>query len=227
MAKHLILFDIDGTLIHAAGAGRIALTQALATEFGVAEPIFEVGLAGRTDRAIASEALKHNGLEDDDGSFDRYLGAYFRKLPEVLQNTGGRVLPGVVDLLVALRSRPEVALGLLTGNAEKSAWIKLQHFGLDHFFFGGAFGDHYPDRNDVARSAQRNFAEHLDPSGVVWVVGDTPADIRCARAIGARAIAVSAGFSDSAELEAAEPDVLLEDLRDVEGFLGRLDTLVE
>lgn len=223
VAANLLLFDIDGTLIHAAGAGRTALVEALTTEFGVPEPVFDVGLAGRTDRAIMSEALTNNGVELHPENFARYRRAYFRRLPTVLGESDGRVLPGVVDLLGALDERTDHRLGILTGNAEDSAWIKLRHFGLAEFFFGGAFGDHHHDRDDVARNAHQEWAGRLDEGGEIWIVGDTPADVQCARSIQARVIAVSTGFADRAALEKARPDFLLEDLCDIDHFLALLE----
>jgi len=224
MANHLLLFDIDGTLVHAAGAGRLALTRALTTEFGIAEPLLEVEFAGRTDRAIASEALARNGLEPRE-NFARYLEAYLMHLPAALEERRGRVLDGVRELLPVLTARTDAVLGILTGNVERAARMKLAHFELDAFFEGGGcggFGDHHHERDEVARAAERAFVTHAKEA-VVWVVGDTPADVRCARAIGARAIAVAAGFTSYEELRASHPDHLLRDLCRPEDFLTLLD----
>ncbi len=221
--RHVLLFDIDGTLVHAGGAGRLALTRALHTEFDVPSPHLEVGFAGRTDRAIVSEALIEHGLEPDEERFGRYLDAYLEHLPQSLTEQAGHVLPGARELLDALDARSDVILGLVTGNIERAARLKLAHFGLDHFFVGGGFGDHHHDRNDVARDAERAVAAHREDGDLTWVIGDTANDVRCARAIGARAVAVCGGFGRRRELEACAPDHLLDDLADTRNFLTLLD----
>ncbi len=221
---HLLLFDIDGTLVNADRAGRIALTRALSTEFDVKNPEITVGFAGRTDRAIASEALQSHGIEIDEERFNRFLEAYLAHLPETLRERSGHVLPGSEALLDFLATRDDVTLALLTGNFERAARIKLAHFGLDDFFISaGGFGDHHHDRNDVARAAERAVRDHAGEHTTTWVIGDTPGDVRCARAIGARAVAVLCGFSSREELEAAAPDHLLDDLGNLDRFLELLE----
>jgi len=116
-------------------------------------------------------------------------------------------------------------LGLITGNVRAGAKLKLEHFGLWHFFRFGGFGDHHPDRDDIARDAMAAARERLDGTydpARVWVVGDTPKDVQCARAIGAQAIAVATGVYSMDELLPAEPDVLLEDLSDLQPILDLL-----
>src|SRR5207302_7838486 len=129
----------------------------------------------------------------------------------------GRVLPGIADLLAHLRQRDQVAVGLLTGNVRAGAQVKLGHFGLfEHFSFGG-FGDHHFDRDDVAREALAAVRAHVHPEVTpdrIWVIGDTPLDVRCARAIGANVLAVATGTHTLAELAAAAPDLVLKDLSD-------------
>jgi phosphoglycolate phosphatase-like HAD superfamily hydrolase len=113
-------------------------------------------------------------------------------------------------------------MGLLTGNLREGAQIKLQHFGLERYFSFGGFGDVHPDRDDVAQSALDAARAALDgQSGdeQIWVFGDTPLDIRCARAIGARVLAVNTGVDSRDELERACPDVLLDDLSDTQQVL--------
>lgn len=223
---HVLLFDIDGTLIHAGGAGRGALLAALGAEFAITEPRLDVDFAGRTDRSIASDALLQNGLAAEEATFARYLASYLRHLPESLSSQRGRVLPGVTELLAALAARKDVILGVLTGNFERAAAMKLAHYGLDAYFPLGGYGDLHFDRDDVAREAHRAVRFHCGEehaSAQIWVIGDTPLDVRCARAIGARAIAVGSGFATREELAAAEPDHLFEDLTDLRAFLALLD----
>jgi phosphoglycolate phosphatase len=220
------LFDIDGTLITSGGAGKAALEGALSAEFGIAEPADGVSFSGRTDRAIVGDFFAHHGIAPTEPNWRRLLEAYLRLLPETLAGHPGRVLPGIAALMQTLADRDDVALGLLTGNVRDGARLKLSHYGLfDHFLFGG-FGDHHTDRNDVAHEALAAAKAHLNGrlhTDRVWVIGDTPLDIAAARAIGARAAAVLTGWHTPAELAAAEPDLLLEDLSDPEPLIAMWD----
>jgi phosphoglycolate phosphatase-like HAD superfamily hydrolase len=213
----VLLFDIDGTILVADGAGRAALEEALRAEMGVRGELVRVAFAGRTDRAIVEDILAAHGLGLDEQSWARYLTAYLKLLPAQLTARNGRVLPGIVALLDLLGARDDAAVGLLTGNLRAAARIKLDHFGIaDRFAFGG-YGDEHRDRSLVARDAlaeaQRHLGAEIRPSDV-WVIGDTPHDVQCAHAVGARALAVATGFSTREELEASQPDVLLADLTD-------------
>ena len=211
---NVLLFDIDGTLIDAGGAGQAAMEAALAEQFGADRPVTGISTAGRTDRAIAMDLFRFHEIEVNDAHWSRYLKSYFRLLPNSLHTRSGIVLPGVVALLERLRLRNDVLLGLLTGNFAEGAQLKLSHYGLDHHFQLGGFGDHHLDRDDVAREAYRVVKTRLpdvEPDRV-WVIGDTPSDIRCGRAIGAKVLAVGTGIFSSKELEEHRPDVLLDDL---------------
>ena len=217
------LFDIDGTLVSAGGAGKAALIDALAEEFGIAHTLDRLTLSGRTDRAISADLLALCGLDDTDHHRARLLDAYLRLLPATLASRPGRVLPGVPRLLDRLAAMPGVAVGLITGNVQHGARIKLGHFGLwERFRFGG-FGDRHAARDDVARDAleavERHLGRAIDP-GDVRVIGDTPFDVRCARAIGARAVGVLTGWHSREEMSACSPDLLLDDLSDHEAILA-------
>lgn len=211
------LFDIDGTLLASGGAGKAALEDGLAEEFGIPGGIEKLTLSGRTDRAIVSDLLVAAGMADTDENRTRLLAAYLRHLPAGLARKPGRVLPGVEQLLRLLGTRHNVHVGLLTGNVRAGAGIKLGHFGLAEFFGFGGYGDAHLDRDDVAREAlaevHRVIGDKIDPQKV-WVIGDTPHDVKCARAIGARAVAVTTGWHARDELAACSPDVLLDDLSD-------------
>jgi len=211
------LFDIDGTLISSGGAGKAALEAALADEFGVTHLIEKLKLSGRTDRAIIRDLFRMHVIDDTPENLRRLIAAYLVRLPECLRRSAGRVLPGVAELLLRLRDRDDVLVGLLTGNVRDGARVKLGHFGLFEHFAVGGYGDRHFDRDDVAREALANVRRVLngtaDPRRI-WVVGDTPLDVRCARAIGARAAAVCTGWHDRDELAGCGPDVLLTDLSD-------------
>jgi phosphoglycolate phosphatase-like HAD superfamily hydrolase len=219
---HVCLFDIDGTLIASGGAGKAALEAALIEEFGVPRIIDKLQLSGRTDRAIIADLFRLHVIDDTPENHRRLRDAYLRQLPRFLH--AGRVLPGIAELLAHLAEREDVAVGLLTGNVRAGARVKLGYFGLcDYFAFGG-YGDHHLDRDDVAREAltevRRRFNGFVHPKRI-WVVGDTPLDIRCARAIGARAVAVATGWHRVEELAEHAPDLLLTDLSDAEPLLSR------
>ena len=218
---NVFLFDIDGTLIDAGGAGQEAMEAALAHEFGASGPVSGIHTAGRTDRAIAMDLFQFHGIDINDEHWSRYQQTYFRLLPNSLKTRNGAVLPGVISLLERLSPREDVRLGLLTGNFAEGAKLKLDHYGLfDHFEFGG-FGDDHVDRDDVARDALRKVQGHLpaiQPDSI-WVIGDTPSDIRCGRAIGAKVVAVATGMFGAHELEPHRPDVLLKDLREADVWL--------
>ena len=210
-----VLFDIDGTLISTGGAGTAALRQAMTAAFGVAEPTSSIPVTGRTDRAIIRDLLAFHGIDNSDENWDRLRTAYLSHLPAVLKEFRGRVLPGIVSLLECLRERDDLLVGLLTGNTQEGARLKLSHFGLrEHFTFGG-YGDRHFCRNDVAREAFSHVAAKLldkvDPRRI-WVVGDTPLDVQCARAIGANCLAVATGTHCLDELAEHQPDLLLADL---------------
>jgi phosphoglycolate phosphatase len=221
---NVVLFDIDGTLISTGGAGKAALEAGLAELFGIIGPLC-VPLSGRTDRAISIDLFQTLKLADTAENHQRLREAYLRHLPDCLRRSDGQVLPGVAALLDHLHEREDVAVGLLTGNVRAGAQLKLGHFRLfDYFAFGG-FGDLHHDRDDVAREAVIDMRRYLGrdiPPERVWVVGDTPLDVRCARAIGAQAVAVVTGWHDRDELAASRPDLLLDDLSGASEFLTRL-----
>jgi phosphoglycolate phosphatase-like HAD superfamily hydrolase len=201
------------------------METALLREFGLDAIRTQVPYSGRTDRAIGKDLFHFHAIEDTPHNWQRFLAHYLRLLPDCLNRHQGRVLPGIGSLLERLCSRGDVVLGLLTGNVRDGARLKLGHYGLfDYFAFGG-FGDAHMDRDHVAGEALAAAREHLngqaDP-GRVWVIGDTPLDVRCARAIGARVAAVATGWHSADELAASEPDLLVESFLDPEPFLAAL-----
>jgi phosphoglycolate phosphatase len=224
----LLLFDIDGTLILTGGAGSRAMTRAFAVTHGLENALTSVDLAGRTDRTIMRDALTLAGRDHQDVDLDEFRQAYCAALREEIQKPGtGRrgLLPGVRPLLERLAARDDVRLALLTGNFRASAEIKLAAFGVWDFFSWGAFADDAIERDDLIRIAHgRHETEHgraIDPDRVV-VIGDTPHDIRCARAGGARAVAVATGNYTIDQLREKQPDALFADLTDTEAVLRAL-----
>jgi phosphoglycolate phosphatase-like HAD superfamily hydrolase len=222
---HVLFFDIDGTLLSSGGAGKAAMEAGLAAAFGVTRIDHTIPYRGRTDRAIMRDLLEQHGVPATEPNLAKLVSAYLDRLPDYLSNHSGRVLPGVAALLEAVALRDTVVTGLLTGNLERGARVKLSHFGLwRHFAFGG-YGDRHLKRNDVAHEAL-SVLRTRHPNSVdlnrVWVIGDTPLDIACARAIGARVAAVATGGCSLSELEAERPDLVFRDLSDPTRLLDYL-----
>ena len=212
-----LLFDIDGTLIRTHGAGKAAMETALRRAFDIPHVNDTVPYSGRTDRAIGRDLLAVHGIDPTPENQRRLQDAYLAQLPASLTTHGGKVCPGVGELLAALGTQPGTVLGLLTGNVRAGARHKLAHFGLWHYFACGGFGDDHFDRDDVARTALAELRRHAGrvvDAADVWVIGDTPLDVKCARAIGARAVAVATGWHPLAELSECGPDFLFDDLSD-------------
>jgi phosphoglycolate phosphatase-like HAD superfamily hydrolase len=219
------LFDIDGTLIRSGGAGVAALRQALREDFHVGLAADETEIAGRTDRAIARDMFATHNLDDSPENWERFQAGYLRRLPQNLATFEGQILPGVLKLLEELGGRSDTALGLLTGNMEAGARKKLEHFNLLHHFSFGAYGDRWFDRDDVARDAFRLLKERFDGQIApqqIWVIGDTPYDVQCSRAIGAQALAVATGGHTREQLAACRPEVVLDNLASTADVLSEI-----
>jgi phosphoglycolate phosphatase-like HAD superfamily hydrolase len=221
MQKTLILWDIDGTLLHSGGAGMKALEAALQDVFGVSGSLAGIEFAGRTDPWIIRQIFSRFGIEGSRENLSRYVDGYIAQLPGILGKSRARVLPGVEEILGQAAGHPGVVQGLLTGNLRRGAETKLGFHGLWDYFPIGAFADDSEVRNELGPHALRRARGHwgLDfPAERVWIVGDTPHDISCARAFGARAMAVATGGSKASELAGHEPDVVLESLGDTASF---------
>ena len=225
MTQKVIFFDIDGTLLSTGGAGQRALALALTDGFQVDFPFEGVLTAGRTDRGITDEIFERYGLESSDANRRRFRDAYLAHLPEALANAPGRLLPSVRELLDRLADESHITLSLLTGNYAEGAWIKLRHYQLDHYFQHGGFGDDHAERDDVARFALTTASNHAQRqlAGIdTLVIGDTPADIRCARAIDAKAVGVATGCYTADELRPHDPDHIFEDFSNTDRTLQRI-----
>jgi phosphoglycolate phosphatase len=220
---YICLFDIDGTLLSSGGAGKAAMEAALAEEFGVALLDHRVPFSGRTDRAIGRDLLHFHNIDYGPENWQRFRARYLQLLPECLHRHRGKVLPGIGELLALLAGRADMALGLLTGNLREGARLKLGHYGIHEYFAFGGYGDEHFDRDEVAHAALAAARRHLngaDDRSQFWVVGDTPLDVQCARAIGARVAAVATGWHSVEELAGARPDLLLPDLSDPKPLLA-------
>ncbi len=220
----LLLFDIDGTLLHANGSGRRAVEDAL-TE-ACDHPIHTEGISfsGKTDPQIIVEILQANGLSPDRIGALRTaaLAAYERVATTTLNPEDVDLLPGADTLLDALAGRTDVQLALLTGNIKAMAYRKLDAVGLDHHFPFGAFGSDHADRYQlppVALRRARRHTGHPFRGEDVTIIGDTQHDIRCGREVGARAVGVCTGRYTRDDLAPHDPDVLLDDLTDAKQFL--------
>jgi len=222
MLKTLLLWDIDGTLIDSGGAGERALLTSLVREFGIADDLTWLEWAGRTDLWIARKILEHHKIELSKGNIDRFLNGYLAAVGEQMVNPRARILPGVKELLQAVSTHHTAVQGLLTGNLESGAKIKLGHFDLWRYFAFGAFADDSELRDELGPYAMRRAADHhripFTPDRVI-VVGDTPHDIACGRAVGARTVAVATGKFSIDALRPFKPDILLPDLSDPSAFL--------
>jgi phosphoglycolate phosphatase-like HAD superfamily hydrolase len=212
----LVLFDVDGTLIRTGGAGVKAFARALAAEFGVDSGTELIKFGGRTDVSLVRELFSLRQIEPSPGNFERFFAAYLFCLEELILQCAGGACPGVPEFCRALAARAEPPLlGLLTGNIRRGAQIKLQRYQLwDQFSFGG-FGDDHEERDQIAAVARQRGSERLGRplhDGEVLVIGDTPLDIRCARAIGAKVLAVATGPFSVPQLQEHHPDWAVENL---------------
>lgn len=229
----LILFDIDGTLLWTDGAGRRAIHRALLDEMGTAGPIDGYRFDGKTDPQIVRELLElagHPEYQSDDritAICRRYVDLLTAELAKPTQAT--RIYPGIKDLLAALEpyeADGRALVGLLTGNVESGATLKLRSAGLDPGrFVVGAFGSDSHRRSELAAVAAERAARRTGRrfSGAdIVIVGDTPDDVACGRPMGARTVAVATGFYDTAALRAAGATHVFENLSDTDVVLQAL-----
>ena len=213
----LVLFDIDGTLIRTGGAGVKAVARAFETEFGLADGTERLKFAGRTDVSLVREFFSHHGITPDATHFERFFETYLSHLNEIILKCKGEVCPGVHQFLNEVRMIATPPLvGLLTGNIRRGAEVKLRHYHLWKEFSFGGFAEDSEERDGIAAIAKERGEELLKTKlrgEEVLVIGDTPLDIRCARSIGAKVLAVATGGSKLDELQAHKPDWAVEDLR--------------
>lgn len=226
--NRLILFDIDGTLLTAGGAPRRAFRHALIEHFGTDGNEARTDFSGKTDPQIVYELMGGAGFDDDRieeriaDLFEHYLDGLEQELEG---EVGHRLHPGAAEVVASLADDPRVVLGLVTGNVERGARLKLERFDLWRRFAVGAFGSDDRERDRLPQIAIERaglLTGRRFIGGDTVVVGDTPADVQCARAVGALAVAVATGRPTREELEACRPDILLDSLEEWQDQLAGL-----
>lgn len=226
MTPKLLLWDIDGTLITVQGAGAAALCGAMKDAFGIEADMEGIDLGGRTDSMICRKFFSKYGIDVAERNVHDFFEAYLQHLGRLLPEKRGVQHPGVLELLERGRQRSDITQGLLTGNLARGARSKLDHFRIWHFFEFGAFGDHHSDRNKLGpvaleeafKSSGTNFAPEN-----VFVIGDTPHDIACGKAIGAKTIAVATGSYSLENLRSHNPTAAFADFSDPDAFFAVVD----
>ncbi len=220
----VLFWDIDGTLLTTAKAGVFAWEDAVRELTGREFELIRMRIAGLTDYQIAQRTFETLGIGTDEAFLRRFVDRYGELLPSSLPRKNGRVLPNVREILEHLRGRSDVRSYLLTGNTRAGAQAKLTHYELIQFFPDGAFAEDTGDRASIARRAldlaRRGGTVAEDG---VFVIGDTPHDIDCATAIGARTIAVATGGYTLEELEAHRPWRVFNELPAPDEFLRLID----
>lgn len=223
----LLLFDIDGTLVLTGRAGGRAMWLAAADCFGLSEGEVTIPMAGRTDAWIVAQMAERAGVPCDEKTVSSFRRCYLEHLSREIHRPGPKkgVLPGISQVLDVLARRSDLGVGLLTGNFEAGANIKLTYFDLWHYFAAGAFGDTFDDRNqllDVALECFRNISGREIPTEDVLVIGDTPLDVAVAVAGGARSLGVATGDYSCEQLKACGADEVLADFSDLDAALEAL-----
>ena len=215
----LVLFDIDGTLIKTGGAGEKAFAKVCEQEFNIPNATENLHFAGRTDPAIVRDFFREFRIEPTPEHFARFFSAYVIWLERLLTTLDGTVLPGVHDLIAAFRAMAHQPLiGLLTGNIKQGAELKLTHYRLWESFSMGAYGDDHEDRNQIAAIARDRGAKLLGSKlygEEILVIGDTPRDVECAKAIDAKVLAVATGVFSVDQLSSCKPHWLVPNLAGV------------
>jgi phosphoglycolate phosphatase len=221
----LVLFDIDGTLLREGIAPKIAFARALRETYATVGPVGTFRFAGMTDPECVTEIMRLAGVAEEviHQRRDECLRRYVEHLEAEMPNhDGARLFPGVRELLERLNKLDDVVVGLLTGNVLRGAQLKLRRWNLEPYFRFGAFGDDHENRSVLAAIALDKARALLGQSfggADTTVIGDTPKDITCARAIGARAVAVATGQVTRQELADCAPDVLLDSFENHEAAL--------
>ena len=226
MTDRLVLFDIDETLIDAGRAGTRSLNRAFIELFNVEDAFKDIKMAGMTDLQIIREGLRIQGLADRNGEVDMVVRRYLELLVMEIENPWKKVKPGVFEILDTLAGE-SAPVGLLTGNLEEGAKIKLTPFGLNRYFAAGSFGSDDEDRDMLLPIAIRKFSIlgiNTIPEKCV-VIGDTPRDVRCSRVHGAHSIGVATGPYSKDSLIDAGADIVVDSLEEKDSCLDFIHSL--
>ena len=219
--KKLVLFDIDGTLVSTGGAGTRSMNLAFNELFGVQDAFKNIPMAGKTDLQIMKEGLKTHGLPHLDGNVEKMMNGYIKFLQIEINNPMKHLMPGIKESL-ALLNEMSMTIGLLTGNLEKGAKIKLGAFNLNEYFLDGAFGSDDEDRDKLLPIAIDKFSGKgfkFFPADCI-VVGDTPRDVRCAKIHGAGCIAVATGPYSKEALLDTKADIVIDSLAETDKYIS-------
>jgi phosphoglycolate phosphatase-like HAD superfamily hydrolase len=212
----LILFDIDGTLISSGGAGTRALTKAFNDIFSISDGFEGIEMAGKTDIEIMREGMQRHDINPEEWLIKMMKLGYIYHLKREMNNNGRHTKPGIKEILDYLKGIKGVYLGLLTGNLEEGARIKLEPFGINPYFPFGAFGSDDEDRNRLLPIALKKFFDiyriNLKPVDTI-VIGDTPRDVACSKPFGAYSVVVATGPYSYEELLKSGADLVLKDLK--------------
>lgn len=225
-----VLFDIDGTILRAAGSGARALALALTQATGISdervtECLSAIDFRGATDRWIVHQ-VEHVLATSLADLGEAFVDSYFQHLEAMLAAARVEVLPGIRSLVATLTASEDITVGLLTGNFRRAAHLKLASVNLEHLVgWAGGFGDDGFHRNELATAAAKRLATQGIPAERTIVIGDTQHDVTCGKHIGAYTVAVATGWTDVTTLASHEPDLLLNDLSDPERLLSLVHQL--
>lgn len=230
MLRKLVLFDIDGTLLLTNSTNRRILIDALMAVYGTEGSARSHSFAGKMDSVIIYEVLKEAGLNETHiaEKFPAVKNTYIDLVKKQLLAEDIELMKGIPELLSALSGRTDMVLGLLTGNFEGSGRHKLALPALNHFFPFGAFADDASHRNElpaIAVERAHNLTGTKFKGEDVVIIGDTEHDIKCARTIGAKSIAVATGSYSAEQLSAYSPAALFDDFSDTERVVSSIVTL--
>jgi phosphoglycolate phosphatase-like HAD superfamily hydrolase len=222
VSRWLLLFDIDGTLLASRGGGLEAMHAAFQEVFAAPPQPVSVRPHGMTDPILFEIMAAAYGVEPAAlaAAQARLTDVYVRRLAALLARPGSVELkPGIARLLRGLRERGDADLGLVSGNIERAAWLKLAAGGVARYFGAGAFGSDSRDRGELVALAIGRCSAAAGAAydrRRIWMIGDTPIDVASGRAHGTRTLAVATGMHDEATLQAAAADVVLADCSDVD-----------
>lgn len=229
MTTKLFLFDLDGTLLLSGGAGMIAMEQAFMELYALPNAFDQIHPDGKIDPAIFREIIQTRGVkvDDEDAAIKQLSRTYIAHLKPVMATTEkAEIMPGIPALLEALNKREQLHLGLVTGNLEQGAYLKLGRFDLNRYFSFGAFGSDHEDRAELVRiavsRAEKKFEKTIPMGKNIFVIGDTPRDIFCGKDNGATTVGVATANYTSAQLADAGADFVFENFADTGDVMKRL-----